>query len=131
MLLCQGGHQSAACCHSSVADQQGRHNLVAEGVGLHNLVAEGVGLHILAVEGENNHIPVGVVLHHTAVAQVEACIPFAEVVHILAVGHHTLGVDNPVEVRERNLAADLMIAGTQQFKGPGHNGFPFYDLIQA
>jgi len=76
-------------------------------VGLHNLVAEGMGLHTLAVEGEGNHTLVGVVLHHTAVAQVESCILFAEVVHILAVAHHTPGVDNPVEVRDRNLAADL------------------------
>jgi len=100
-----------------VADQQGRHNLVAEGVRLHILAVEGVGLHILAVEGvelhilavegEDNHTLVGVVLHHTAVAQVEACILFAEVVHILAVAHHTPGVDNPLEVSHRNLAADL------------------------
>jgi len=113
MLLFQGGHQSAACYNNLVADQQGRHNLVSEGV----------GLHILAVEGEDNHTVVGVVLHHTAVAQVEACIPFAEVVHVLAVAYHTPGVDNPVEVRDHNLAADLMIPGTQQLKGPRHNGF--------
>ena len=111
-LVFQGARHQSAHCHNLAADQQGGHNLaaegaelhiLAEGVGLHTL-AEGVGLHILAAEREGGHTPVGVVLLHTAVVQVEARTLLAGVVH-------TPGVDNPVEVEAHNLAvADLKIA---------------------